>query len=348
MKRIFILLIVLISALSGFSEKLAVLKDVYAPVQLRADDGKLYVSEKAFIRIYSLEDYAFIKKFGGEGEGPKEFKRYAFLIPQKDRFLINSVGKISYYQKDGTFIKEIRAKGDIALVMPVKDFFVARGFRIARDKDEKINYKTLDLYDSELNKTREIYKQLLDWQQGKGTKLFHLAFTYQTHGDRIYIAGKKDFVIDVFNTSGKKLFTISPKYGKLAFNKDHKTEILAHFKRTQPDNYTYWETQGKFPDYFPAVKRLFIRDQLLYVMTFEKPKVKIIESHKVRADAGWYTFYIYDLEGKLLRKRNLPLVERGFMNPFPFEIYKNRLYQVMENEETEETELHGYDMAIKK
>lgn len=89
-----------------------------------------------------------------------------------------------------------------------------------------------------------------------------------------------------------------------------------------------------FPDYFPAVKRILIRDQLLYVLTFKKQDNR-------------YEFFIFDLEGKLLKKSFVPLKDRRFMIPYPFEIHKNKLYQMVENDETEVIELHRFDILQK-
>jgi hypothetical protein len=334
MKSLMILLLLVMTTLLSVGEKIATFPDIYAPVKVRVDDNKLYISEKASVFIYSLDKFELLKKFGGEGEGPREFKRYAFLYPLPEYLLVNSVGKISYFKKDGTFIKEVKAKGDAANFAPLGKYFVARGFRIATDAKEKINYKTLNLYDSNLTKVREIFKHELDWQQGKGTKLFHLAFSYQAHGNRIYIAGHKDFFIDVFDTEGKLLFTISQEYEKVKFTKDHKKQVLAYFKRTRPERYQYWEQYGLFPDYFPAVNRILIRDQLLYVLTFKKQD-------------NQYELFIFDLEGKRLEKIFVPLVDLRFMMPYPFEIDKNKLYQMVENDKTEVIELHRFDLLQK-
>lgn len=105
MRSLIILLLLLLTALLSFGDKIATFPDISAPVQLRVDDNKLYISEKASVFIYSLDNFELLKTFGGEGEGPREFKRYAFLYPLPNHLLVNSVGKISYFKKDGTFVK---------------------------------------------------------------------------------------------------------------------------------------------------------------------------------------------------------------------------------------------------
>jgi hypothetical protein len=79
-----------------------------------------------------LDIIELLKKFCGDGEGAREFKRYTFLYPTTDHLLINSAGKISYFKKDGSYIKEVRAKGEVANFAHLGKYFVACSFRVAR------------------------------------------------------------------------------------------------------------------------------------------------------------------------------------------------------------------------
>ena len=81
MKKITVLSALLLAAIMSFAEKIAQFPNIYLPMQIRIHDNKLYISEKAWVYIYSLDKIELLKKFGGEGEGPREFKRYAFLYP---------------------------------------------------------------------------------------------------------------------------------------------------------------------------------------------------------------------------------------------------------------------------
>lgn len=111
-----------------------------------------------------------------------------------------------------------------------------------------------------------------------------------------------------------------------------KKQILDYFKRTRPDNYLYWEKHSIFPDYFPAIKRLYIRDHLLYIMTY-------------RIRDNMYEFLIFDLEGKLLETTFIPVADRRLMTPYPIEIHQKKLYQLLENDETEKIELHCHTIG---
>ena len=51
-------------------------------------------------------------------------------------------------------------------------------------------------------------------------------------------------------------------------------------------------------------------------------------------------FYIYSINGAFLGERFIPLKMQYSMQPYPFAIKNNHLYQLVENEITEEWELH--------
>jgi hypothetical protein len=94
------------------AKKVAVFKEIYKSMQIDVDSNHLYVSQLSTVYIYSLEDFQLKNKFGKEGEGPQEFKGYALLNVQPQVLLINSMGKLSFFNKDGTFIKEMRTNAE--------------------------------------------------------------------------------------------------------------------------------------------------------------------------------------------------------------------------------------------
>ena len=59
-----------------------------------------------------MEDFKLVKKIGKEGEGPGEFKIRGDLAVkidiQKDRFLVNSLGKVSIFNRKGIMEREMR------------------------------------------------------------------------------------------------------------------------------------------------------------------------------------------------------------------------------------------------
>ena len=339
---ILLILAVLFLAVSGsmplgavpdtIARKAAVLKEIYKPMQIDVDSNHLYVSQLSTVYIYSLEDFQLKNKFGREGEGPQEFKRYALLNVQPQVLLINSMGKLSFFKKDGTFIKEMRTGSENYNMKPLGENFVGFGFRVMTKKEDKVNYKVINLYDSNLKKIKEIFKQELDWQQGKGTRILHLSFVYHTFRDKLYVAGKNDFVIDVFDKEGNPLFSISQDYQKKKFTKEDKDRILDQVKKTRsPENFESFRQNARFPEVFPAIQYFYIDNEKIYVKT-----------HNTGNDLA--EFFIFDIKGKLLKTTMLPLVERLPQTNFPYVIKDNKLYQLVENQDTEMIELYVYEI----
>jgi len=77
---------------------------------------------------------------------------------------------------------------------------------------------------------------------------------------------------------------------------------------------------------FP-LKFFLIADGKIYVQTFKREKNKS-------------EFYIFDLDGKLIRKVMAPFRESELLCAYPYTIANGKIYQVTENEDTEEWELH--------
>jgi hypothetical protein len=82
----------------------------------------------------------------------------------------------------------------------------------------------------------------------------------------------------------------------------------------------------KFPKYFPTIRAFFVEDDIIYIMTFKTVK-------------GNYEFFTYDINGKFKKKITIPIKFQTEFTPYPITIYKQKLYQIVENEE-EEWELH--------
>jgi hypothetical protein len=330
MKKVMFFLIFMFYALTVFAGHAIPFPDIYKPVWITVEDDKLYISERATIYVYSLKDFKLKQTIGREGEGPREFKRYAVIDILPNSILVNSLGKISHLSKDGKFIKEVRVKSEVANLKSLGENFVGRAFRITRKGKEKMNYKVLNLYNPELLKIKEVFKQELDMQQGKGTKLFHLSFSYKTYANRLYVAGRHDFIIDVFDAEGNKLFSITHPYKKLKFNSEHKKQLYESIRMRGRD-VEKWKKIGILPKYFPAIRHLSVTDDTIYVQTYKK-----------RGAA--YELFLFDLKGKLKKRLFLPCVDRYFMAPFPFTFKNNKIYQLAENEETERLELRIHEI----
>ena len=104
---IIILFLLLFSAVHG--NQIFKIPEAFKPTQLYVTNDRMYIVDGFTILIYSLKDFKLIKKFGEEGEGPREFKNAIYWIYFRgEQMIVNSMAKISYFSPEGEFIKEKR------------------------------------------------------------------------------------------------------------------------------------------------------------------------------------------------------------------------------------------------
>jgi hypothetical protein len=137
----------------GFAEKLVTLTEPIKPNYIALDNRQFYIVEDTSVQIYSLRDFKLINKFGRRGEGPGEFLLYTYVIPQPGHLLINSFGKVSYFTKKGTLIKELKIKDKTARIpfFPLQDGFVGR--TLARENN--VFYRGISLFNLNLEKKKK-------------------------------------------------------------------------------------------------------------------------------------------------------------------------------------------------
>jgi hypothetical protein len=325
-------LILLLPTLHTYAKKVATFTDILTPYNLLVDKDRLYINESATIYIFSLKDYSLVKKFGKKGEGPGEFKLdddntvFVSLLP--DHLLINSVGRISYFSKEGTFIKEIPNRSGRWL-KPLDDYFV--GMRIWYDKKDT-RFRTVCIFDSQLNRIKDIYSEVHGIQPRRRTIdaiSWPSSWNYLTYGDKVFVMGKEN-KLHIFNKHGESISTVKLDYEPLKLTDSIKEEYIKYYRDTDPYWRARWERLKSwyvFPDYLPVARYFKIKNDKIYILTYKKEK-------------GKKEFLILDLKGKLLKKVFLPLVSVDALGEMPFDFQGDLLYQLVINEDTEELELH--------
>ncbi len=330
MKFMTLLLILFLSAPFVFSEKVSVLPDIMKPQFIAVDNDQLYISENTTVYIYSLKDYKLKCKFGKQGEGPEEFNTYAIVIPQQDSLIINSRGKVSYFSKDGKYIKEIKNKAGViggGGFLPLGKNFVGQGFT----REENKIYSTFNIYDSQLLKIKEISRNDLDRRPQKinplDAKLYRLDF--KVYGEYIYIGNDKNGIIKVYDKEGKNLMSITYKYNKIEVTEKDKNEMLEEY-RINPDTKAAYERlkdRIEFPGYYPLFYDFFPIGKKTYVLTYKR-------------DKNSAEFIVFNNEGKFIKKSLAPFYQTNMHLTYPHTIVGDKLYQLVENEDEEEWELH--------
>jgi hypothetical protein len=326
--RYFMLLALLVNIV--LTAKVIPMPDLVNAERLLVDDTRMYVSEGFSVYIYSLTDFQLKKKFGKKGEGPREFivePPVPLIINlREDNIIVTSRGKISIFSKDGNFINETRIPiAFVFFIKPLADRFT--GFGITAGDDQKY-YRTINIYDSKLVRVKEVSRTLHDFQApGQGFNAF-VPWAYATYDNKIFIPWKTEFCIDVFDSKGDFLYSVKQKYENIKITRHHEKDFEDSIK-ADPNTKEFYEQMKPFhyPKYFPAVLDIRVTDNKIYAITYKN------ENHKNEC-------FIFELNGKFLKKTFLNLHKLDANSHYPFDIKNGKVYQLLENEDMEGWDLH--------
>ncbi|MGD2087363.1 MAG: hypothetical protein PVH61_14360 [Candidatus Aminicenantes bacterium] len=316
------------------------LPNIMNPDIIEINGHDMVLAEGASISIYSLKDFKLIKKFGEQGEGPQEFKVLPMVASLEVKILpeyivINSIGKVSTFTREGQFIKEKKIT-DMARMIPFQEKFV--GVQFTSGQNNGGPEMAFNIYDSQGKKIKSICTHKLPILKGKGTTtlldlLSQVNPQYKTSRDRIFIAGKQIFEIDIYDQEGNFLKSIKREIKKQKLTGDDREKLLQAYK-IHPLYKLFWERikeAVKIPDYLPVFKTFLVSDEKVYVQTFNKSNDKT-------------EFLIFDLEGKFIKSAFLPLVYENIVTPYLYTISRGKIYQLSENEDEEwELQISGIE-----
>jgi hypothetical protein len=316
------------------AEKVAALPEILGPSAIQIDEERIYITQHEAIYIYSLNDYRFIKKFGKKGEGPGEFKlspdNMVFLCIEPDRLLINSVGRISYFSKTGEYLSE-RINNAGLWLQPLGKHFV--GVQRVYDK-EKQRWRKVCVFNENLEKVKDVYREV-DGIQPRLRRIEAVTWPsdiFVVYDNKIFVAEKRNTIL-VFDQKGKKLYDIPLEYPKIKVTDQIKQRYIKYYKEDDP----YWRARWDrlknwyvYPEYLPVVQYFLVSDQKIYILTY-----------RTRKDT--FEFLILNTAGKHLQTVYLPLYneKNSVFGITPLYIKNNTLFQLIENEDEEQWDLHA-------
>ncbi|MCK5055583.1 MAG: hypothetical protein KAT34_02940 [Candidatus Aminicenantes bacterium] len=310
--------------------KVITLNDITNPTTITVDNEQMYITENAAVYIFSLKDFKLKKKFGRRGEGPQEFKtrtsRWITIWLQPEYILVDSIGRISFFSKNGDFMKEMKAP-NYGGVMPIGKRFVAYGAA----RENKVNYVAISFYNpnpdgSNLVRGKEIYRFKHPFQPGKSLdpiSISRVPILY-TYDNKIFIDGDEG-VIYVFDSSGKMIHSVKGKYEKTELTKERKNRYINFFNKHR--RFERNRDIIRFPAYLPIIRHYRIEDKKIYVVTYKETDQK-------------KECWIFNIDGKFLRKVMLPISEMSPIKLYPYTIKNNKLYHFVENLDAGKWELH--------
>ena len=210
------MVIILFGTIVFTGAKVVQLPGLMKPQTMIVDNNQLFITEDTTIYIYSLKDFKLQTKFGKRGEGPGEFRDIGYgvkLEPMVDSLIVYSPGRVSYFTKDGKFIKEKQVtdprKGQF---QKLDDKYVGT----ATKKEKQKIYFALNLYDAELKVITELYKY--EHPFFPKTKIIN---PLNARVCTFYVYDKKIFFDDlegnihILDAGGKEVGVIKPSYEKI-------------------------------------------------------------------------------------------------------------------------------------
>jgi hypothetical protein len=333
MKTMAIILFLFMVTSAFQAAEVLLLPDVYVcPEILRVDGSEVVFNYGFTFYVYKSHPFRLKTKFGREGEGPGEFKSLIHLNVRPRHFLVYSLGKISFFSRQGDLIRELKVPGGRHLV-PAGEGYVG----YAMEPSDRIIQISVNLYCSDGKKRSSLLKKKHFFQLNKPMDLIRLASAlpqrahYRVYGERIFVEGENNS-IQVFNFQGQPDYIIKPEYPKLETDTSRRDEILNILhRRFKSDRVRQLiKDNGFFPKFFPA-RRFVIDNGRIYIPTFRRQR-------------GMTQFVIMDLKGKILKKIFLPFSNISFLTPYTYTIHNRKLYQFVENGELEHMEIHIHNI----
>lgn len=335
MKKSVSFLFFLILSAPVLAGEVVLLPDLQKPENIIIDHDQILITQFPYVYIYSLKSFTLIKKFGKAGEGPQEFSNYVMVQihpAHPDYIIVGSRGKMSFFTRDGKFVQEVKsgAGSSVATYKPVGKKYANYGIL----RENKIVYLTVDIYNSNFQKIKEVIRWQKPIQRGKPfnpTDIESQGGEFSTCNKKTIVLLREKGNIEVFDDDGRKLFSIHYDYERIPVTADD-IKAIHHFFKTDPRLRQFYEnikSLFKFPKYFPSARTMAVADKKIYVLTNKKRE-------------GKNEFVIFDIgnRGKFLKKSMVPFKNANPLEPYPFTISNGKLFQLVDNEETEEWELH--------
>lgn len=314
--------------------KAVALPELIEPKTITIDGNHIYITEMFSIFVYSLNDLKFQKKFGSKGEGPGEFRvnpnRFVTISVLPDSILVDSIGRITYFSKGGKYLKEMKAPL-FGGVIPLGEKFVA----YAPLTENGMRYVLISIFKAgqhnKLEKELDLFRFKHFVQRGnvKIDPVFFVRFPMiYTSQNKIFIDDGLEGEIFIFDSSGKQVNSIKLKYDKIPLKGKLKDEFIESFK-INPEYKRLYERyidRIELSSYLPKIRDYYVTDNKIYVLTNKR-------------ENGKGEFYVYDFNGKLLKHTLVPFKDSDIIEFYPYTIHDNKIYQMVESEDSEQWEL---------
>ncbi len=300
---------------------------------IKVENNKIFITDGIKVFIYSSKDLKLINSFGKSGEGPGEVLGYdqGRLVTSSlasENIVVSSVNKMSYFSKDGKFLKEIKPANGYMFIT-----FGSKFVGYSNAAEGRVNYNSLNLYDSRFNKVKELARSSQPSPINKFSPFFLHRPKPVVYGGKLYVNNPVTGIIDVYGKEGQKLKSITYNFEKIKITDAGKKKILGFFKY-DPRMKQFFEQVKKlidFPEYYPFIMNYHIANDMIYILTYKK-------------EANASAFVILDINGKFINKIMLPLPEVNSLETCPYTISNGKFYMLNFDEDSEMWNLHINDL----
>jgi hypothetical protein len=328
--KTFLIFILFISNILNAS-KVVELLNLTKPNSITIYNNQIFITDGATIFIFSIGNFGLIAKFGKKGEGPGEFINEDINLQiLSDRILISSTSKILFFSKNGKYMKETKIPSYVNNVKKIGNNYIGFKWDINPEADDF--YISYNLYKSNFKKLKELHSGNAMIHKNKTRDIFEIFF-YDVVKNKIVIVHRKGFCVDIFDIDGNEINSITRNIKPIPFNEKDKQEVVSYWA-SQPYYKGFYERMKKrlnFPKYFPKIYQCRVSSTKIYIITY------LTKGNKREC-------FIYDLNGKYLKRIFLPLKNESPVDHGIFTIYNDKLYQIIENLNNEIWELHIHDL----
>ncbi len=297
------------------------LTEVEKPDGIAVDHDFVYISEGPSVSVFSGEKLKRVMEFGREGEGPGEFKRFARVFPQTDQLVVFSLGKLSYFTRQGEFIREIRLVGRSVFVEPLADGFVCD--EMSRDPKDSMVMKELKVHVTGKNSTTVIGRFPYYMQPGRKTNLLlETQNSFHVDGNSIVVDNELRELL-VFDGSGRKISTIVPDFGAPVAVTAEDIRRIDDYYGADPrfgEYYRQSRQQIEFSDHFPFIKEFRVNGGKAYILTYA-------------VKDGKSEILVYNLSGKFVVRTWIKTADVLPNVTQPFAVFDDTVYQLADDEE---------------
>ena len=333
MKKFLFWVFILFIAVNLHAEKVAEFPELMRPVRFTIDGNEMYVVDgRSKIEVYSLSGQKLLREISKSGQGPGEFERQPFLKIFPDSIFIGAFNKVLVFSKDGKFIEENRLY-PLGKALPVGNNYVS--FGTVREGEDI--YRTVNLLSPDMEQIKELHRHLRIRRKG-GINPIGDYMNFDTLGDHVFIADSREgFVIEVFDSSGERQYTIDKQMEKIRISNEFKTAYIEQLTSRPGGQGQEWKVAVdqwgvEYDRFFPDIREFQVADNKIYVQTY-------------KTDQGKTEFIVMDLNGDSSQPVFLPLYEEGsLVDKHVYTFHKGDYYYLKYDDDKEMWELHRVEL----